>query len=134
MKSAEDLMNDYRIVRFSSDNRTLRARDTLKLHAESVAWLTNELAQHDPDRTIVVTHHAPSARSEAPQYARSPLTPAFASNLDSLIEQSKIPLWIHGHTHYNVDYRLGSTRILTNQSGYPHERCLGFDAGLVIEI
>lgn len=37
-------------------------------------------------------------------------------------------------THYNVDYRIGSTRVLTNQRGYPHEVCDGFDPGMVIEV
>jgi hypothetical protein len=45
-----------------------------------------------------------------------------------------IPLWIHGHTHHNVDYHLGVTRALTNQRGYPQEICAGFDPGMVIEI
>ncbi len=38
--------------------------------------------------------------SEAPYHADSPpLKSAFASNLDSLVEQSRVPPWIHGHTH-----------------------------------
>ena len=81
-----------------------------------------------------MTHHAPSARSEAPYHADSPLKAAFASDLDSLVEQSGVPLWIHGHTHYNVDYVMGSTRVLTNQLGYPDERCKGFNPSLVVEI
>jgi hypothetical protein len=67
-------------------------------------------------------------------YANSPLNPAFALDLDSLIEQSGVPLWIHGHTHYNVDYVLGSTRVLSNQRGYPDQLCGGFDPSLVIEL
>ena len=134
MQMAEDIMNDYRIIRFSSQNRVLRARDTVRIHQESVAWLKDELARHDPARTVVVTHHAPSPQSEAPYHKTSPLTPAFASNLDALIHQSRVPLWIHGHTHFNVDYRIGSTRVLTNQRGYPGEPCNGFDPKLVIDL
>ncbi len=94
-------MSDYSIIEFSPECRVLRARDTTRLHAESVAWLRGALAKCDRARTIVVTHHAPSDRSEASYHANSPLKPAFASDLDSLVEQSGIPLWIHGHTHYN---------------------------------
>jgi len=104
------------------------------LHSESVTWLRAALARCDRARTLVVTHHAPSLRSEAPYHANSPLNPAFVSNLDSLITQSGVPLWIHGHTHYNVDYVIGSTRVLTNQRGYPDQLCAGFDPGLVVEI
>jgi hypothetical protein len=35
------------------------------------------------------THHAPSAESVHSRYAGSPLNPAFASNLEDLIEQYK---------------------------------------------
>ena len=80
------------------------------------------------------THHAPSYRSEAPFHSGSPLTLAFCSDLDALIESSGVPLWIHGHTHYNVDYQLGSTRVLSNQFGYPDEPCKDFDPALVVEI
>jgi len=138
MLAAEDMMSDYRIIQFDPENRVLRARDTARLHQESVTWLRRQLTAHSdghvPARTIVVTHHAPSARSEAPCHVKSPLSPAFASNLDSLVEQSRVPLWIHGHTHHNIDYHIGSTRVLTNQRGYPEERCEGFDPGLVVDI
>jgi Icc-related predicted phosphoesterase len=134
MRAAEATMSDYSIIRFSPEGRVLRAGDTARLHAESVAWLRNELAKCDAARTIVVTHHAPSARSEASFHANSQLNSAFASNLDSLVEQCHVPLWIHGHTHYNVDYIIGSTRVLTNQRGYPDEVSKGFDPSLVVEI
>jgi hypothetical protein len=62
------------------------------------------------------------------------LSAAFASDLDSLIQASRVPLWIHGHTHHNVDYTIGKTRIYSNQRGYPHERLAGFDFGKTIKI
>jgi predicted phosphodiesterase len=134
MRVAEEIMSDYHIIEFRSEGRGLRAPDTARLHAASVAWLRGALAKCDRARTIVVTHHAPSARSEAPSAANSPLKPAFASNLDWLVEQSGVPLWIHGHTHYNVDYVMGSTRVLTNQRGYPEELCQGFNPSLIVEM
>jgi len=109
MLNAETRINDYRIIRFGPDDRVLRARDSVKMHHESVAWLQTELGQHNPARTIVVTHHAPSPSSEAPGYTGGPLSPSFVSDLGPLIERSGIPLWIHGHTHHCVDYRIGMT-------------------------
>jgi UDP-2,3-diacylglucosamine pyrophosphatase LpxH len=134
METAEKLMNDFRIITNSAEKRILRACDTVKVHKASVAWLKNELAKGDLSRTIVVTHHGPSHRSEAPQYANSPLNAAFTSDLDYLVERSGVPLWVHGHTHHNVDYKIGSTRVLSNQRGYPSQRCNGFNPSLVIEI
>jgi predicted phosphodiesterase len=134
MLNAETRINDYRIIRFGPSDQVLRAQDTVRIHCESVAWLKSELARHNRARTVVVTHHAPSPRSEAPGYGNGLLSASFVSDLDPLIEQSGIPLWIHGHTHHNVDYRIGATRVLSNQRGYPNESIAGFNAGLVIEI
>jgi predicted phosphodiesterase len=134
MQAAADMMNDYRIIRSSTENRRLRPRDTRKMHQDSVAWLKAELPRHDSARTVVVTHHAPSPQSEDPYYKGGPLTPSFASDLNALIQDSRVPLWIHGHTHFNVDHQIGSTRVVTNQRGYPGEPCKGFNPGKVIEL
>lgn len=134
MRTAEAGMNDFRIIRHSTERRALRARDTAQIHQASVLWLKHELTQHDPARTVIVTHHAPSHQSEAPYHANSPLNPAFTSDLDALIEASGVPLWIHGHTHFNVDYKIGATRVVSNQRGYPGAGCQGFDGGKVIEL
>ncbi len=134
MRNAERMMSDFSLIDFSPEGRRLRPQDTVQLHTESVAWLRRALAEHDRRRTIVVTHHAPSQRSEPAYHANSPLGPAFGSNLDWLIEESCVPLWIHGHTHHNIDYTIGSTRILSNQRGYPNQPCNGFDPSLVVEL
>jgi predicted phosphodiesterase len=134
METAEGMVSDYRLIKFEPEKRPLRARDTQRMHRESVVWLRGALAKSDPARTIVVTHHSPSGRSESPRYANSPFKPAFSSDLDSLIEQSGVPLWIYGHTHYNTDYRIGTTRVLTNQRGYIHEDCPGFNPSLIVEV
>ena len=60
MQAAEAIMSDYSLIQFGPKNRLLRARDSARLHAESVAWLRSELAKCDRAHTIVVTHHAPS--------------------------------------------------------------------------
>jgi Icc-related predicted phosphoesterase len=134
MHAAEQMMSDYSIVQFSPENRVLRPSDTIELHRQSVGWLRKALAECNPEKTIVVTHHAPSLLSEPPFHLNSPLSGAFASSLDQLVERSRAPLWIHGHTHFNVDYQIGATRVLTNQRGYPEERCKGFDPGLVVTV
>lgn len=86
---------------------------------------------------MVVTHHAPSARSVEPKYAGSPLNAAFVSNLDALVERSGADLWIHGHTHYPVDYAIGATRVFSNPRGYARDGMpenARFDPYCVVEI
>lgn len=57
---------------------------------------------------------------------------AFANRWDSLMNHAPV-LWVHGHTHVAVDYRLGSTRILCNPKGSPKE-CTGFQPGFAVAI
>ena len=132
MARAEELMNDFRII--SNKSRRLRARDVARLHWESDTWLLSELPKHDRARTVVVTHHAPSSRCEASCHVGSPLSPAFVTNLDHLVESSGVPMWVHGHTHHNVDFIIGKTRVISNQRGYPSEKCPRFDPTMVVDL
>jgi len=134
MSVAEQDMSDFRLIQKQKGNGLFCARDSAKIHAASVRWLVRQMSRHDPARTIVVTHHAPSSQSIPPQNAGGALSAAFASDLDLLIQASRIPLWIHGHTHYNVDYKIGETRIYSNQRGYPYEKLRCFEPGKIIEI
>lgn len=126
---------DYRRIR-REDDELIGVQDPVAWHQESRAWLAAALA-HDPGAaelpTIVVTHHAISRRSIAPQFDGSPLNAVFASDLDALVQQSGARLWVHGHTHHDVDYRLGTTRVLSRQRGYPMERDDAF-APAVVEL
>ena len=134
MLLAESEMSDFRLIRKGKGKGIFSTIDSIIIHAASVRWLTRELARHDPARIIVVTHHAPSPLSIAPWHTADGLSAAFASNMEKLVQASQIPLWIHGHTHYNVDYQIGRTRIFSNQHGYPADRLTCFQPGNVIEI
>jgi hypothetical protein len=69
--------------------------------------------------------------------AGHPLQPAFNSlDMIEVIEKYQPNLWVYGHTHECDDQMLGSTRIISNQRGYPKSRigfeCEGFDPGGVL--
>jgi predicted phosphodiesterase len=137
MLLAGERMNDHYVIEMRRQKRLFRPWDAVKLFERSVAWLHQELPKHDPARTIVVTHHAPSRLSIPPFHLGSPLNAAFVSDLDEIIADSRVALWVHGHTHENVDYRIARTRVLSNQGGYaarPGKVLPGFDPGLVVEI
>jgi Icc-related predicted phosphoesterase len=132
MQASQARMNDYRKIRVSPRYRTLRPNDTALRNAASRRWLTAEVGK-DPARTVVVTHHAPSIRSLNPVFSFDPVSGAYASDLEAFIAETRPALWIHGHTHYCVDYTIGDTRVISNQRGYPHMPVDGFDPGLVVE-
>lgn len=88
------------------------------------AWLDAELGRPrgEWDRTVVVTHFAPSLRSADPRYGARSGTASFCNADDDLI--GRADLWLHGHLHCPQDYRVaragGSTRVVCNSRG--HER------------
>lgn len=63
----------------------LQPRDTIQMHIAARQWLNDELMVPTQRKRVVVTHHAPSARSVAQQYEDDPLTPAYASRMDSVV-------------------------------------------------
>jgi predicted phosphodiesterase len=132
--AAEDTMSDYKLIRVSPEYRRLRASDTARFFALSVQWLKEELSKRDPARVVIVTHHAPSPKSNPAYHLGSELNPSFVSDLNEFIEKSSIPLWVHGHTHYCCDYQIGRTRILSNQRGYPDAVAKEFVPDLIIQI
>ena len=87
------------------------------------AWLEAELMQPPRgrwDRTLVVTHFAPSLRSADPRYGRQPGTASFCSADDDLLPRAD--LWLHGHLHCRHDYavpRRGrrASRVVCNARG-----------------
>ena len=111
---------DHDRIKLDDGSRFLPA-DARLLHVTSRAWLEGALAEPFDGVTVVVTHHAPSPLSVAPRFAGDLLSPSFASDLTDIIERTRPSLWIHGHTHHPVDYRIGATRVLSRQWGYPRE-------------
>ena len=140
MRDAQSAMSDFRLIRATSSYRKLYPADTVRRHELSCAWLRNSLSQPFAGRTVVVTHHAPSAGSVDLQYAGDSLTPAYASNLEDLMESS-LPLWIHGHMHTSFDYLVSpnpetsGTRVICNPRGYsPKHLNPYFNPSLIVEV
>lgn len=136
---ALEKMHDYRVIRFNQGGRyrKLTVGDTVRLHSEGLAYLKQQLTtlKNNNQKTVVITHHAPSVQSVVPEYKDDKLAPAYCSNLDAILHEFEPLLWIHGHTHHNVDYHIGNTRVLSNQRGYvPEERIKTFNENFMIEV
>jgi predicted phosphodiesterase len=103
--------------------------DAAAVRTESLAcrdWLAAALAQPagDPpawDRTVAVTHYAPSLRSADPRYGAQPGSASFCNADDALLALADC--WVHGHLHCRHDYQVASagghtTRVLSNARGH----------------
>jgi predicted phosphodiesterase len=134
--SAETRMNDFHLIRRSPEFRRLKPSDTAILHGKSRRWLEGrlDLGRNAGTRTVVITHHAPSIHSVPARYKKDHLSAAFASNLEEMILDSQIDLWVHGHIHDPSDYSIGNTRVVCNPRGYVGEVHPGFKPDLTIDI
>jgi hypothetical protein len=121
-----------------------RPFDAAALREEGLAcrdWLAAELrrpADGAWDRTVVVTHFAPSLRSADPRYGAVPATASFCNADDELLPRAD--LWLHGHLHCRHDYRVAhpdgaSTRVVCNARGHARKgEADGFVPRCVIEV
>jgi predicted phosphodiesterase len=114
MLEGESNLNDFRVIK--EGERNFSALDSINLHNASVAWLTKAIREPFDEKTVVVTHHLPSADSVVARFKKDLLSACFASKLDHLM--GKPVLWVHGHTHDNLDYEIRSTRVVCNPRGY----------------
>jgi hypothetical protein len=109
------------------------------------AWLEQALAEPPPqapaqhwDRTVVVTHFAPSLKSADPRYGAQPGTASFCSADDDLIPRTD--LWLHGHLHCRHDYRVARAgrrpaRVVCNARGLQVKgEVQGHDALLTVDV
>lgn len=104
-------------------------------HEKDLEFLTNEilLASQNKQVCIVLSHHNPTfLATSSPQY-NNPLHNiynfGFANSLEYFFKSfnthhqsqnpnSTVAAWICGHSHYNSNIEVFSTRVVSNQRGY----------------
>jgi len=131
---AQQELNDFKKIR-EDGYRKVRPLDFLKRNSTTKNWLRDRLNESFDGLTVVITHHAPSIlslRDHCRNSDGSHLDAAYANRWESLMGGS-LALWLHGHSHFSVDYDLYGTRVISNPCGYPGE-ATGFDADLLIDL
>ncbi|KVP17242.1 metallophosphoesterase [Burkholderia ubonensis] len=131
---ARQHMNDYRKIRHAPGFRKWTPDAAREEAMLSLVWLREQLAQPFDGKTVVISHHAPSTESiNGHASAGSHLDASYVNRWESLFGEG-LDLWLHGHTHFPVDYTLMGTRVVSNPRGYPGEKLDGFNPTLIIEI
>lgn len=105
--------------KFKEEDSVFCPEDSVQDHKEFLFFLCSRL-EEGTHPVIVVGHHAPSTLSTHEWYYDDVLTNgAYSSDISELIlDNPRIKLWTHGHTHHPFDYMIGSTRIVCNPRGY----------------
>lgn len=130
---ARTCMNDFRYIRTESFRRIV-PKDLVQESIKTRSWLRSKLDEPFDGKTVVITHRAPSLRSlaDSPD-AGTLLDAAYANDCEDLLGGERVALWLHGHSHFAVDYEIRGTRVVCNPRGYPSEET-GFDPKLVLTI
>jgi len=121
---------DGSLIRTGYKSREEPARwtpeDSVADHRRMLDYI--DLVTRAPGQYVVVGHHCPSESSVAECYKGNLLNAAFRNRLDDFIEQRpQIQLWLHGHTHFNFNYWIGTTQVVCNPRGYVgHESIANF--------
>lgn len=111
----EKSLNDFRYIKNFS-------HWVYDANAEAISFIEKEI--HITD--VMITHHLPSSASISKKYVSSDMNRFYVCDLSEIILDSKLPLWIHGHSHEAKDYIIGDTRIYSNPKGYPSENNIGY--------
>ena len=139
---AKEGMNDFHCIKFKSGNKTtgfhkrkFHPHDTIRAHNITKTLITETLRVPFNGPTVVVTHHLPHPLCIDQQFRANSLNPAYMSNLDEVIASNEIAVWVHGHTHTNVNEEVHGTRILCNPRGYtPDNLNEGYNENFTFEV
>ncbi|WP_414039748.1 metallophosphoesterase [Acidithiobacillus sp. M4-SHS-6] len=124
MRAARETMQDHKRIRCHGGARRFAPQDALSMHLASKTWLETAVAEPWDGSKVVITHHAPAWNSLYPSFRKDDLSGAYASHLEESVAHygdQGVQLWMHGHIHHVVDYRIGKVRVLSNPFGYPRE-------------
>lgn len=123
MRHAQDMLEDHRLIS-DREGAPFLPQHALDEHRLSCAWLAQRLADPHTGPTLVVTHHVPHSAAHNARFGITPLSPAFHSDCDELIDEAahaKVAAWIFGHHHCCLALELRGVRLLSAQLGYPGE-------------
>ncbi|MHA6643653.1 metallophosphoesterase [Mesorhizobium sp. A623] len=134
MFHAKTRMNDYKMIaKQKKPWERFRPEFAFRIHQDSRQFIMKTMEEETELPVVVVTHHLPSKQSFHVRYGSDLLNAAYGSDLESVIENGRPALWVHGHIHDSTDYLIGDTRVVCNPRGYVDEN-RGFDPAFVVEV
>jgi predicted phosphodiesterase len=112
----EQFISDFKRILFKGELLTFA--DFNHEHRLCLNFIKSAVSESKALHKIVVSHHVPSFKMLCSKFKDSKVNGAFTVELGDFIEASDIDFWIYGHSHYNIDVRIGNTLCISNQLGY----------------
>lgn len=104
------------------------------LYTGAGAWVCTDVGTRV---VVAVREDRLKERPNGPPYelVESVFDAFFVCDVEPLVAAAQPKLWIHGHTHESVDYRVGRTRVVCNPHGYAgHAVNARFDPRFTVEV
>lgn len=110
-------LNDFHLIKHKGYRFSAEVYN--QLHAESLAFIQNEVITEEDQQVAVFTHHCPTFLNYPEHFKGDVLNEAFAVELHDFIASAEIAFWVYGHHHTNTpDFTIENTMLITNQLGY----------------
>ena len=109
-------VNDFRMIKYNGDNLTAEIFNNE--HKKCLDFIKKSMQESKAKTKIIVTHHVPSISLTAEEFRGSAMTDAFTVDLTDYIKKCGAKYWIFGHSHRNINKKIGSTNCLCDQVGY----------------
>jgi len=110
-----------------------------KFHTEDVNYI-KYIINHCKENNLklmVVTHHCPTyyVINKTQKRKKDKYSSLYYTDLDYLLKDSNMSIWISGHLHVNYDYiNENGVRLLGNQLGKPKDNITDFNKKLIITL
>ena len=118
---AEEFMTERCVsdfARIRNGKFRLSAQRFNEEHDRCRSFIDKAVKESKAKNIIVATHHVPSFSLMADEFKGSSINGAFTVELGDFIANSRINYWIYGHSHRNIEKRIGNTVCISNQLGY----------------
>lgn len=109
-------MNNYSQILYNK--RRLIPQNINDEFEKNFAFIQRAVNKSDAEKIVVVTHHLPTFSALEQIHAGDGLNAAYATELGNYIADSRIAVWIYGHSHHSTGLMIGNTHLVSNPLGY----------------
>ena len=114
--ACEGGVNDFYRIKYNG--KKLTAEGFNNEHKKCLEFIKKSMNESKAKTKIIVTHHVPSDLLNAEEFQGSSINNAFTVDLTDYIKTCGAKYWIFGHSHRNINKKIGKTNCLCNQLGY----------------